>query len=182
MTLEGLQGYRDAFFPQVHKARGHQGQIQCAEDVLRLVASSSLLDGDQAINPTRCPPQEGYSVRCAPQVIGAVRDVLKWVRATVEIELNAATDNPLLFVSEDPGDEYHLPRGYKAVSCGNFHGEPLAFAMDFLGIAIAELGLFPSNPARMQRGGGDQPTDPPPFTRRGRVVCAPWLPGPPLYK
>lgn len=140
MTVEALGGYQDAFFPQVHKARGHQGQIECADNVLRLINGSNLLDGDQRTPPQHCPPQDAYSIRCAPQVIGAVRDVLRWVRGVVETELNAATDNPLLFVSEDEADEYYLPRAYKAVSCGNFHGEPLAFAMDFLGIAIAELG------------------------------------------
>ena len=140
MTVEAVKGYRDAFFPQVHMARGHQGQVDCAANVLRLVEGSSLLDGDQSVNPKDCPPQDAYSIRCAPQVIGAVRDVLRWVRGVVETELNAATDNPLIFASKDAADEYHLPRTYKAVSCGNFHGEPLAFAMDFLGIAIADLG------------------------------------------
>lgn len=128
--------------PSSHRytARGHRGQVDSAANVLRLMEGSTLLDGDQAINPRRCPPQDAYSIRCAPQVIGAVRDVLRWVREIVETELNAATDNPLIFTSEDATDEYYLPRHYKAVSCGNFHGEPLAFAMDFLRIAVAELG------------------------------------------
>jgi histidine ammonia-lyase len=139
MTVEAVKGYRDAFFPQVHRARGHQGQIDSAANVYRLVEGSQLLEGDQSKNPDKCPPQDAYSIRCAPQVIGAVRDVLDWVRNVIEVELNAATDNPLIFAS-DENDEYHLPRQYKAVSCGNFHGEPLAFAMDFLGIVIAELG------------------------------------------
>jgi histidine ammonia-lyase len=140
MTVEAVRGYRDAFLPQVHKARGHRGQIDCAANVLRLIESSSLVCGDQDANPENPPPQDAYSIRCAPQVIGAVRDVVAWVRGIVETELNAATDNPLIFASEDMADEYHLPRSCKAVSCGNFHGEPLALAMDFLKIAIAELG------------------------------------------
>jgi histidine ammonia-lyase len=140
LTVEAVKGYRDAFFPQVHRARGHRGQMDCAANVLQLMEDSTLLDGDQAVDPQRCPPQDAYSIRCAPQVIGAVRDVLAWVRGIVEIELNAATDNPLIFASQDTADEYTLPRRYKAVSCGNFHGEPLAFAMDFLRIAVAELG------------------------------------------
>jgi histidine ammonia-lyase len=140
MTVEAVKGYRDAFFPQVHRARGHRGQVECAANVLRLVEGSNLLDGDQSVTPEQCPPQNAYSIRCAPQVIGAVRDVLKWARGGVETELNAATDNPLIFASDDLADEYYLPRSYKAVSCGNFHGEPLAFAMDFVGIAVAELG------------------------------------------
>lgn len=140
MTLESVKGYRDAFLPQVHKARGHQGQIDCASNILRLVEESDLLDGDEGTDPKNCPPQNSYSIRCAPQVIGAVRDVLEWVRKVVETELNAATDNPLIFATEDREDDFFLGRSYKAISCGNFHGEPLAFAMDFLGIAIAELG------------------------------------------
>jgi histidine ammonia-lyase len=99
---------------------------------LRLVAGSNLLDGDQDSNPVQCPPQDPYSLRCAPQVMGAVRDTLFHVRGVVETEINAATDNPLIFAD--------LARTYKAVSCGNFHGEPLAFAMDFVGIAVSELG------------------------------------------
>ena len=140
MTVEAVKGYRDAFFPQVQRARGHAGQIESAANVLRLLEGSELLDGDQAVNPRRSPPQDPYSIRCAPQVIGAMRDVLSWVRGVVEIELNAATDNPLIFAAGDEADDYYLPRTYKAVSCGNFHGEPLAFALDFLGIAVAELG------------------------------------------
>jgi histidine ammonia-lyase len=140
MTVEGVRGYRDAFLPQVHQARGHQGQIDCAANVLRLIEGSNLVRGDQDCNPQNPPPQDAYSIRCAPQVIGAVRDVVAWVRGIVETELNAATDNPLIFAALDAEDEYHLPRTCKAVSGGNFHGEPLAFAMDFLKIAVAELG------------------------------------------
>ncbi len=142
LTVEAVKGYRDAFFPQVHRARGHRGQMDCAAHVLRLMEGSTLLDGDQAVDPQRCPPQDAYSIRCAPQVIGAARDVIAWVRQIVEIELNAATDNPLIFSAQDAADAYYLPRRYKAVSCGNFHGEPLAFAMDFLRIAVAELGAI----------------------------------------
>jgi histidine ammonia-lyase len=140
MTLEALKGYRDAFFPHVHRARGHPGQLRCADNVLRLVEDSNLVEGDLNVDPSHSPPQDAYSVRCAPQIIGSVRDVVGWVRGLVETELNAATDNPLIFASQDAGDAYYLPRPYKAVSCGNFHGEPLALALDFLGIAMAELG------------------------------------------
>jgi histidine ammonia-lyase len=133
MTLEAIGGFRDPFFPQVHEVRGHPGAIATAANVLRYVAGSTLLDpGDIQTDPQRKPPQDLYSVRCAPQVLGAVRDTLDFVQRTVEIELNAATDNPLIFTD--------LPRDYKTVSCGNFHGEPIAMAMDFLGIAITELG------------------------------------------
>jgi len=139
MTVEAAKGYRDAFLPQVHMARGQRGQMESAAQVLRLLAGSELLDGDEATNPRRSPPQDAYSIRCGPQVIGAVREVLSWVRQIVEKEINAATDNPLIFASGED-DAYFLPRQCKAVSGGNFHGELLAMAMDFLGIAVAELG------------------------------------------
>jgi histidine ammonia-lyase len=84
-----------------------------------------LIDSTQRV-------QDAYSLRCAPQVLGAVRDTLAFVHTTVEGEINAATDNPLVFLDE-PGDN-------KAFSGGNFHGEPLALVMDFLSIAVAEIG------------------------------------------
>jgi histidine ammonia-lyase len=133
MTLEAIGGFRDPFFPQVHALRGHPGPQQTAARVMALVEGSQLLDpADQDVNPQRVPPQDPYSVRCAPQVIGTVRDTLDFVQRIMENEINAATDNPLIFMD--------LPRSYKTVSCGNFHGEPIAMAMDFLGIAITELG------------------------------------------
>lgn len=134
MSHEAMLGFRDPFLPDVHKVRAHPGQSITAERVLRLLQGSELLDSDRDRSPDKlkCPPQDAYSQRCAPQVIGAVRDTLRHVRRVVETELNAATDNPLIFAD--------LPRDYKSISCGNFHGEPLAFAMDFLGIAITELG------------------------------------------
>ena len=135
MTLEAISGFRDPFLPEVHNLRPHPGAKKTAENVLRYTQDSQLLDpGNRDTNPQRVPPQDPYSIRCAPQVLGTVRDTLNFVQGILEIELNAATDNPLIFMN--------LPesRDYKTVSCGNFHGEPLAMAMDFLGIAITELG------------------------------------------
>jgi histidine ammonia-lyase len=127
MSLEAMRGVSDAFDPKVHAARGHDGQIRCAHDVLRLIEGSALIDSTSRV-------QDPYSLRCAPQVIGAARDALAFVRLVVGTEINAATDNPLIFLD--------LPeaRVNKAISCGNFHGEPLALAMDLLSIAVAELG------------------------------------------
>lgn len=137
LSLEALQGYRDAFLPQIHNARPHPGQTATAANILAMVQGSQLLDpGDGATDPVAQPPQDAYSVRCAPQVIGAVRETLADIRATLEREINSATDNPLIFVREDDG----LLRSCKAISGGNFHGEPLAFAMDYLSIALTELG------------------------------------------
>jgi histidine ammonia-lyase len=127
MSLEAMRGVSDAFHHQVHTARGHDGQVRCAANVLRLVEGSELIDSSERV-------QDAYSLRCAPQVIGAARDVLSFVRLVVSREINAATDNPLIFLD--------LPetRESKAISAGNFHGEPLALAMDMLGMAVAEIG------------------------------------------
>jgi histidine ammonia-lyase len=133
MTLEGMRGFRDPFFPHVHRARGHQGAEYIAAQVLGYINGSTLLDpGDLHTNPSRVPPQDPYSVRCAPQVMGTIYDTLEMARRWVEMEVNAATDNPLIFLD--------LERDYKTISGGNFHGEPIAMAMDFLGIALTELG------------------------------------------
>jgi histidine ammonia-lyase len=133
MTLEGIRGFRDPFYPHLHRARGHAGAEQTAGRVLRYVEGSRLLDpGDLRTNPRRVPPQDPYSVRCAPQVLGTVADTLELARRWVETDVNAATDNPLIFLE--------LGRDYKTMSGGNFHGEPIAMAMDFLSIALTDLG------------------------------------------
>lgn len=137
LTLEALKGYRDAFLPQVHQARGHPGQIAAAANILDLVEGSRLLDpGDVTHDPVHLPPQDAYSLRCAPQVIGAIRETLAHIRAMLEREINAVTDNPLIFADGDSG----LDRDYKTISGGNFHGEYVAFGMDHLSIALTELG------------------------------------------
>jgi histidine ammonia-lyase len=133
LTLEGMRGFRDPFYPHVHRARGHRGAEEVAANILRYVEDSQLLDpGDLRTNPARVPPQDPYSVRCAPQVLGTIHDTLELAQHWVEMDINAATDNPLIFLD--------LERDYKTLSGGNFHGEPIAFAMDFLSIALTELG------------------------------------------
>ena len=133
MTLEGIRGFRDPFYPHLHRARRHASAEQTAARILRYVTGSRLLDpGDLLTNPERIPPQDPYSIRCAPQVLGTVADTLDLARRWVEMDLNAATDNPLIFLD--------LERDYKTMSGGNFHGEPIAMAMDFLGIALTDLG------------------------------------------
>jgi histidine ammonia-lyase len=133
MTLEGIRGFRDPFYPHLHRARGHRSAEKSAARVLRYIDGSQLLDpGDLRTNPRRVPPQDPYSVRCAPQVLGTVADALDLAHRWVEMEINAATDNPLIFLE--------LERQYKTMSGGNFHGAPIAMAMDFLGIAITDLG------------------------------------------
>jgi len=123
MTLEALGGTEAAFDPRIHQVRPIPGQGEVAENVRRVVAGS-------AITPPHLNPrvQDAYCLRCMPQVHGAVREVLKFVRNLLEIEINSATDNPLVF-----------PEDGDFLSGGNFHGEPLAFVGDFMGIVLSEL-------------------------------------------
>lgn len=120
MSLEALIGCLDAFDDRIHQARGLKGQLRVAEAVRVLTKGSQLLNRSERV-------QDAYSLRCAPQVQGICWDTLAFVRDVIEKEINAATDNPLLF---DPGI---------ALSGGNFHGEPIGMVMDYLGIAMAEL-------------------------------------------
>ncbi|NML44492.1 aromatic amino acid lyase [Ramlibacter sp. G-1-2-2] len=130
--VECIGGFRDPFFPQVHEARGHEAAGRAARNILGYLEGSELADpGDLHTDPQRVPPQDPYCVRCAPQVLGTAEDTLALARRWVEMDLNAATDNPLVFPA--------LARDYKAVSGGNFHGEPIALAMDFLAIAATEV-------------------------------------------
>jgi len=121
ITLEALCGRPEAFDPRVHAARRHEGQGIVARRMLALVAGSRLLKKTKDV-------QDAYSLRCVPQVHGASRDAIKYAAMVAEIEINSATDNPLFFPEED-----------NAYSAGNFHGQPVALAADFLTIAIAEL-------------------------------------------
>lgn len=134
MSIEALAGFGDAFLPQIHEARGHRGQIEVAARIRELLAGSEFIDGDVDRDPVRQPPQDAYSLRCTPQVLGPVKDTLRFVRGIVETEINAATDNPLVF------PDLPQSRTLKAVSGGNFHAEYLAFASDFLSIVVTEIG------------------------------------------
>lgn len=120
MSLEAVKGCSAAFDERLHAARGHQGQIKVARAIRALTSGSNLIDAYGRI-------QDAYSLRCAPQVQGIAWETLAFVRGVIEREINAATDNPLLF---DPGI---------AVSGGNFHGEPVGLVMDYLGIAMSEI-------------------------------------------
>ncbi|GGF26609.1 histidine ammonia-lyase [Halobacillus andaensis] len=123
MTLEALEGIIDAFHPEIHKVRGYREQMEVAERI-RILTSDSKLTTHQGEKRV----QDAYSLRCIPQVHGASRQSVAYVKDKLEIEINAATDNPLI-----------LEDGNVVVSGGNFHGQPIALAMDFLKIAIAEM-------------------------------------------
>jgi histidine ammonia-lyase len=124
LSLEALQGSRTSFLPQIHALRPLRGQTDAAANVLRLLEESSIIESHRWCDKV----QDAYSLRCAPQVHGAARDLLDYVDYTVSTELNAATDNPLVLVDDE-----------LLVSNGNFHGQPLAFALDALAMAVAEL-------------------------------------------
>ena len=128
LSTEALRGTDTAFDPRLHALREHQGQRASAANLWSLMRGSAIRESHRA-GDVRV--QDPYSVRCAPQVHGAVRDVLADVEAKVAIEMNAVTDNPLVFPGDDGGAEI--------LSGGNFHGQPMAFAADFLAIALAEL-------------------------------------------
>lgn len=152
MSIEALTGFADAFLPQIHEARGQAGQIATAARIRDLLAGSELIDGSEEADPVRQPPQDAYSLRCVPQVLGPVRDTLEFVRGIVEREITAATDNPLIFTDLPPS------RRLKAISGGNFHAEYLAFASDFTSIVVTEIGniterrLFRLDDGTLNRG------------------------------
>ncbi|HMN67074.1 MAG TPA: histidine ammonia-lyase [Bdellovibrionales bacterium] len=125
MSLEALRGSRKAFDPLIAATRPHPGEAKTARNVLK------LLGGDSEISESHenCGRvQDAYSLRCIPAVHGAAKDALRYGWNVLETEANSSTDNPLVFAGEG-----------KILSCGNFHGEPVAFALDFMGIAVSAL-------------------------------------------
>jgi histidine ammonia-lyase len=127
MSLDALHGTDVAFDARIHDARPHAGQSQVAANLRRLLAGSGIRESHKDCGRV----QDAYSLRCIPQVHGAVRDTLEFCRRTFEIEMNSAVDNPLVFVkSKGEGD---------IISGGNFHGQPLAFALDYMAIALSAL-------------------------------------------
>jgi len=124
VSLEALQGSRTSFLPQIQAARPLRGQAESAANVLRMLEDSAINEAHRWCDKV----QDAYSLRCAPQVHGASRDLLGYVDYTVTTELNSATDNPLVLVDDE-----------LLVSNGNFHGQPLAFALDAMAMAVSEL-------------------------------------------
>lgn len=123
MTLEASKGITDPFDKRVHAARPHKHQQGTARDLLRLTEGSQLTTRQGEIRV-----QDAYTLRCLPQIHGASRDAIEYVKDKIEIEINSVTDNPLIFTETED-----------VISGGNFHGQPVALAFDFLGIAISEL-------------------------------------------
>jgi histidine ammonia-lyase len=145
MTMEGLNGIMDAFAEEIQLARGYSQQIKTAERIRNYLFDSKLttVQGELRV-------QDAYSLRCIPQVHGASWQALDFIKDKLEIELNAATDNPLIFDG-----------GKKVISGGNFHGQPIAFAMDFMKIAVSELANISER--RIERLVNPQLNNLPPF-------------------
>jgi len=120
LSMEAMLGCLSAYDPSIHAVRGQLGQMDVAENVRKYLKNSNLINSTDRV-------QDAYSLRCAPQVQGVARDTLQFIWQIISREINAATDNPLIF---NPGI---------ALSGGNFHGEPVGVAMDFLGIVLAEI-------------------------------------------
>jgi histidine ammonia-lyase len=124
LSVEALQASRESFRPEIHALRPLAGQVTSAANILQLLEGSAVIEAHRWCDKV----QDAYSLRCASQVHGASRDLLDYAERTVAVELNAATDNPLVFAEHGA-----------LVSNGNFHGQPLAFALDATAIALAEL-------------------------------------------
>ena len=124
-TLDALKGTLRAFDPDIQRVRPFPGQLAVSKNFQKLGQKDEIVESHRFCSKI----QDAYSLRCIPQVHGAVRDALAFVRKTLEIEVNSATDNPLIFADQG-----------KILNCGNFHGEPIAFALDLLGIVVSELG------------------------------------------
>jgi histidine ammonia-lyase len=144
MTLDALRGTDVAFDERIHQARPHAGQIQSAANLRRMLQGSEIRESHRECGRV----QDAYSLRCIPQVHGAVRDTLAHCRSVFETEANSAVDNPLVFaISTRGGTGTHTRSAERGsatdhadvLSGGNFHGEPVAFALDFLGIALSAL-------------------------------------------
>ena len=123
MSIEALRGSDRPFDERIHMLRPHRGQVLSAKNIRMLLENSEIIEKNRDRQV-----QDAYTLRCAPQVLGAVIDTMNYVKEIVEREMNSVTDNPLIFPEGD------------SISGGNFHGEPLAFAMDFLKIALTDMG------------------------------------------
>jgi len=131
LSCDALKGTDAAFDERIHKARPHAGQVRTAANLRKLLTGSAIRESHRDCGRV----QDAYSLRCIPQVHGAVRDTLSYCREVFEVEMNSAVDNPLVFPD---ADKNKYDQG-DVISGGNFHGEPVAFALDYLGIALSAL-------------------------------------------
>lgn len=128
LSLEALNGTDRAYDARVHEVRPHPRQMDCARFLRSILKGSQMLRSQDSPNV-----QDPYTLRCVPQVHGAIRDAIAYAKWVIDIELNAVNDNPIIFVDEQSG-------AVDVISAGNFHGEPVAIAMDYLKLVLTELG------------------------------------------
>jgi histidine ammonia-lyase len=123
LTIEALNGITCSLDEKVHNVRPHKGQINTAKNILEIIKNSEMTtkQGEMRV-------QDAYSLRCSPQIHGASKDAIEYVKNKINIEINSVTDNPIIF-----------PQEQEVISGGNFHGQPMALSFDFLGIALAEI-------------------------------------------
>ncbi len=131
MSLEALMGIYDAFDDRIHSIRPYKGQIESAKNIRKFISGSKLVKPSYKAIKENKYPQDPYSLRCIPQVLGSVRDTISYVKGIVKVEINSATDNPLVF-----------SESVECLSGGNFHGQPIAAVMDYLAIALTTVGNF----------------------------------------
>jgi histidine ammonia-lyase len=143
LSCDALKGTDVAYDERIQKVRPHRGQMKSAANLRNMLEGSEIRESHRACGRV----QDAYSLRCIPQVHGAVRDTLAHCREVFEVEANSAVDNPLVFLTADmdrtslgrPGERSSATSGGDVISGGNFHGQPLAFALDFIAIALAAL-------------------------------------------
>ena len=138
MSLEGLKGTPAAFDARIHEARPHPGQVEAAAHLRSLLEHSEIRESHRENDPR---VQDAYCLRCMPQVHGAVRGALHHAASVIEVEMGSATDNPLIFATQPTGTPEHAGGGVGGdiLSGGNFHGAPVAFALDYAAIAVTDL-------------------------------------------
>jgi len=129
LSIEALEGLPEAFDPRLHEARAHPGQVAIARDMLQLLQGSKLANSAEQRIRRGMHRQDPYSLRCIPQVMGAADDAIQHVSRVIEVELNSANDNPLVFAEDEV-----------VLSGGNFHGQPIAMVLDLLAIAMTTVG------------------------------------------
>lgn len=145
LSLEALNGTDRAYDARVHEVRPHPRQMDCARFLRSILKGSELLRSADSRNV-----QDPYTLRCVPQVHGAIRDSIAYAKWVIDIELNAVNDNPIIFVDEQSGET-------DVISAGNFHGEPVALAMDYLKFSLTELGnMSERRTARMMDADSNQ--------------------------
>jgi histidine ammonia-lyase len=163
MTTEATMSTTASSHPSIQRVRAHQGQTESAENIRRLTRNSEIVESHRNCDRV----QDAYSLRCLPQVHGAVRDSIQHLRDAVETELNSATDNPLVFPADDADDRANGTEHAAVLSGGNFHGQPLALRLDYVTSGLAELASISERRMDRMLNPNVQEEHLPPFLTKG---------------